>query len=155
MSVKTDMPAEVEEAAEAPRPVQTEPFYPHHLIRQVIQVLLVFAALATLATLKPAPMGVVADPTQMSGKVGPEWVFLAAHHVLELAKQLPVAPLLQRTVGVSIVALGFLVILLVPYLDRRAERRPRKRPVALALMAAAVAAYLALTFLPKLMELLL
>lgn len=155
MTAQSDMPAKVEEGAKASRPVRTEPFYPHHLIRQVIQVLLVFAVLAALATLQPAPMGVAADPTQMPGKVGPEWVFLAAHHVLEVVKHLPVAPLLQRTVGVSIVALGFLVILLVPYLDRRAERRPRKRPVALALMALAVGGYLALTFWPKLMELLL
>ncbi len=131
-----------------PKSASTEPFYPHHFIRQAIQLLVVFAVLATLATLRPAPMGMPADPTQMPGQVEPEWVFLAAHHVLELVKVLPVVPLVQRTIGVSIVTAGFLVILLVPYRDRGRERRPRKRPVAMALLVLAVAAYVALTFWP-------
>lgn len=135
---------------EAPRAVATEPFYPHHLIRKSIQVLVVFAVLATLATIWPAPMGMPADPTQMPADISPEWVFLAAHHVMELAKLLPVAPLLQQTVGVSIVVAGFLVILLVPYIDRGEEVRPRRRPIALALLALAVAAYVVLTLWPQL-----
>jgi quinol-cytochrome oxidoreductase complex cytochrome b subunit len=84
----------------------------------------------------------------MPEQVSPEWVFLAAHHVLELAKQLPVGPLLQETIGVSIVAVGLLVVLLVPYLDRRPERRPRKRPIAMALLVLAILAYTALTLWP-------
>ena len=143
---------EVEQELETPKTPATEPFYPHHLIRQVVQVLLVFGLLATLATLWPAPMGTLADPTQMPGQVTPEWVFLAAHHLLEMVKLLPVAPLLQQTIGVSLVVVGFLVILLVPYIDRREERRPRKRPVALVLLALAIVAYVALTLWPQLVE---
>lgn len=138
--------------AEGPPAMATEPFYPHHLIRKAIQVLAVFAVLATLATLWPAPMGAPADPTRMPADISPEWLFLAAHHVMDLAKLIPVAPLLQRTVGVSIVVAGFLVIFLVPYLDRGAERRARRRPIAMALLALAVAAYVALTLWPQLVR---
>ena len=141
-------PEEAVGEAEASKPVATEPFYPHHFIRQVIQVLAVFAVIAVLATLRPAPMGAPADPTHMSGEVTPEWVFLAAHHVLEMAKLLPVAPLLQKTIGVTVVAIGLLVVLMVPFIDRREERRPRKRLVALALLALAIVAYTALTLWP-------
>lgn len=147
---EAEPPREEAEGAVAPKAPATESFYPHHFIRQVIQVLVVFAVLATLATFIPAPMGAPADPTKALGNISPEWVFLAAHHVIEIAKLLPVVPLLQQTIGVSIVAFGFLVMLLVPYLDRREERRPRKRPVALALLLLAVSAYVALTFWPQL-----
>lgn len=162
--MESEMETKLQEAPGAPgeaearrqaKPPATEPFYPHHLIRQAIQALVVFAVLAALATLKPAPMGVPADLSQMPPDVSPEWVFLAAHHVLEIVKLLPVAPLLQQTIGVSIVAAGFLFILLVPYLDRRQERRPRKRPLAMAVLVIAVAAYVALTFWPRWMEYLL
>lgn len=136
------------EEPKAPEPAATEPLYPHHIIRLLIQVLIVFAVLATLATFKPAPMGVLADPTDAPGNIGPEWVFLAAHNVMEIVKLIPAAPLLQQTIGVSIVLAGFLLILLVPYIDRREERRPRKRPIAMVVLLLAVLAYVALTLWP-------
>ncbi|MFQ6671710.1 MAG: hypothetical protein ACE5KY_00270 [Candidatus Tectimicrobiota bacterium] len=148
MTMERPLPDEVADEAGAPEPIAPEPFYPHHLIRQGIQILVVFAVITVLATLYPAPMGPPADPTQMPETVAPEWVFLAAHHVLEMAKLLPVAPQVQQTIGVSVVVVGFLVVLLVPFIDRRAERRPRKRLLAMALLALAIVAYTALTLWP-------
>jgi menaquinol-cytochrome c reductase cytochrome b/c subunit len=153
--METQKPNEEAGRQEAIKPFATEPFYPHHFIRQVIQALIVFGVLAALATLKPVSMGIPADPTQMPPAVAPEWAFLAAHHVIEISKLIPVVPLLQQSIGVSAVVAGFLVILLVPYIDRREERRPRKRPIAMAVLLFAIVAYVALTFWPRWMEYLL
>jgi ubiquinol-cytochrome c reductase cytochrome b subunit len=42
---------------------------------------------------------------------------------------------------------GFFVLLMLPFIDRSAEKRPRKRPIAMAALAATVSAIILLTVL--------
>jgi cytochrome b6 len=101
------------------------PFLPHFLIRDAIGWTLALALLATLAAFFPAHLGPKADPFASAPPgIRPEWYFLAPFQTL---KYIParVGPFEGEALGVTaMVALG-LLLLLVPFLDRRAARGER------------------------------
>ncbi|MBI4539576.1 MAG: cytochrome b N-terminal domain-containing protein [Gemmatimonadetes bacterium] len=112
-----------------------EPFYPHHMLRQLVVVLLIAGILVTLAALWPRPLSGPADPYSPAADLRALW-FPAA--------------IIRATTrylgGWGLPAMLVLAIALavLPLVDRSPERRPLKRPVATAGAAVLLAALAAL-----------
>jgi len=96
------------------------------LLKDSIVVLVLFIVLVFLATLRPAPLGPQADPTS-DFLARPAWYFLP---LFQLLKYFPGRFSLIPTVLLPGVL--FALIFLLPFLDRRPERHPLKRPLATA-----------------------
>jgi len=106
---------------------KTEPFYPRQLVMDIGFVTVVMAALGILAYFAPTEIGPKANPAETRYLPRPEWYYL------------PIFQWLKYWYG-SRAVIGILVIPLIiialfvglPFIDRRLERRPWKRPVAVA-----------------------
>jgi ubiquinol-cytochrome c reductase cytochrome b subunit len=77
-----------------------------------------------------------ADPLETPSPIRPEWYLLWASALQSL---------LPETAGLGIVTLLPLLLLAVPFLDTGPERAPRRRPLALAVVAAVLVALVVLT----------
>jgi ubiquinol-cytochrome c reductase cytochrome b subunit len=97
------------------------PFYPHHVLEQVLQFFLLLAVLFALTLWRPAGLEDKADPISTPEHVKPEWYFLAEYQFL---KTVP------RNVGIVGMILVAALILAFPFLfDRKQEKfRPLQRP---------------------------
>jgi ubiquinol-cytochrome c reductase cytochrome b subunit len=118
------------------------PFYPAQAARDVTVVAIVLLALLFFAVNGPPPLEAPADPTDATYIPRPEWYFLG---LFQLLKYFPGK---WEVVGAVVLpgVLGALLALL-PWIDRGAERDPRKR---LPVMAATVAGLLAVVMLTTL-----
>jgi quinol-cytochrome oxidoreductase complex cytochrome b subunit len=96
------------------------PFYPHHVIEQVIQLFLLVTVLFAVTLWLPAGLEEKADPVNTPAHVKPEWYFLAVYQLLKLV---------PRTLGILGSGLFVVFLLALPYvLDRDPQRRrPRQR----------------------------
>jgi len=105
-----------------PRPGAPTPFYPYHAIRDTLAVAAVFACLITLAATIRVPLDGMADPSDATYVPRPEWYFLS---LFQLLKYFPgrLEPVATMVIPGAVVAL----VALLPFLDRRPERRPAKR----------------------------
>lgn len=98
------------------------PFFPHHVLEQVIQFLLLVVILLGLAGLAPAGLEDKADPLNTPEHVKPEWYFLAQYQLLKVV---------PRAVGIVGMMLAALFIVIFPLVVDRdpAKRRPLARPL--------------------------
>src|SRR5713101_8219664 len=109
---------------------KTERFYPRQVLMDMGFGLALIAALGILAYLVPVDLGPKANPADTQYVPRPEWYYL------------PVFQWLKYWQG-SRAVLGILVIPLIviglfvglPFMDRRLERRPWKRPIAVGVFA--------------------
>ncbi len=128
-----------------------EPFYPDHVIVQLVQALIVIGVLVTLAALSPAPMEPKADQFTTPLHIKPEWYFLAAYQFLKIAEKLDFlgawAPKVLGIFGQGVIV-GLLFM--IPFLDRNKERNPLKRPIATTLGILGILGFIALTVWGKL-----
>lgn len=114
-----------------------EPFWPRQVAMDVVAIGAAFAIVAVLAVGLPAPLADPADPSDTSFTPVPEWYFLFYYQLLKYLE----GPLeILGTVVLPI--LFYLALFLLPWLDRRRERRPASRPVVIG----AGAAFLATVF---------
>ena len=118
-------------------------FFPKQLLKDSIAALLVLGALLALAQFLPARLGPEADPTS-NFLARPPWYFLP---LFELLKFFPGRLSLIPTVILP--GSLFALIFLLPFLDRRAERNPLRRPVATALFMFILAGTVSLGALAK------
>ena len=107
-----------------PVPGPPTPFYPYHALKDTIAVAVVFALLLTMATVFDAPLDAVANPTDAAYVPRPEWYFMS---LFELLKYFP-GPF-EPVATVVIPGLVIALLLLLPFLDRRPEREPARRPL--------------------------
>jgi ubiquinol-cytochrome c reductase cytochrome b subunit len=111
-----------------------EPFFPHHVIKQIVQMILVLTVVISLASFFPAPMLPKADPFTTPEHIKPEWYFLAGYQFLKLAEKLSFlgqgAP---KLIGVLGQGLAIAILILFPFFDKNKERFPKKRPFAIML----------------------
>jgi ubiquinol-cytochrome c reductase cytochrome b subunit len=109
------------------RPVTaSDPFSPDQVLRDVIVFAIALALMIGLSALLLTPVTGAADPLDASYVARPDWPFLFLFQIL---KYLPGQLEALGTVGVPV--LGTLLLLLVPWLDRKPERSPARRPVAI------------------------
>jgi ubiquinol-cytochrome c reductase cytochrome b subunit len=118
-------------------------FFPKQLLKDSIAALLVFGALLALAQFLPARLGPEADTTS-NFLARPPWYFLP---LFELLKFFPGRLSLIPTVILP--GALFTLIFLLPFVDRRAERNPFRRPVATALFIFILAGSVSLGALAK------
>jgi cytochrome b6 len=98
------------------------PFFPDYILRDVILWYIAIAVLAALAAFYPWELGRKADAfAPVPPGIRPEWYFLAMFHTLKL---LPahILGMEGEVLGVLGFSLAAALLLLVPFLDRRAAR---------------------------------
>ncbi len=108
------------------------PFFPNHFISEVIVMYIILAALVALAALSPAGLEEAADPFETPEHIKPEWYFLWVYQFLKVPPMVGISGEAAQLIGIFVPAIGALLLVLIPFLDRKPERRPRKRPVAMA-----------------------
>jgi ubiquinol-cytochrome c reductase cytochrome b subunit len=119
---------------------KTGPFCPDQLLRDLVVFALVLALLIGLSAFLMTPVTGAADALDATFTARPDWPFLFLFQTL---KYLPGQLEVLGTVGVPLV--GTLLLLFVPWLDRKPERSPAKRPVAIGIFVLACAGLVALS----------
>jgi ubiquinol-cytochrome c reductase cytochrome b subunit len=101
------------------------PFWPNILYKDVVVGVVVVATLVILARVTGAGLEAPADPSDSTYVPRPEWYFLPFFQLLKL-----VPGSWESAVAVGLPAAIVLVLLLLPFFDRRSIRSLRHRPVA-------------------------
>ena len=120
-----------------------EIFYPSFLFKEIVVMMLVFVLVAIiLAVVFPVGLEDPADPTDNLYVPKPEWFFMSLYQLLKYF------PGKLEIIATAIIPAGGIVVLLIlPFIDKNPEKRPAKRPIAMAVMFLAVAAIILLTAL--------
>jgi quinol-cytochrome oxidoreductase complex cytochrome b subunit len=123
----------------------TIPFFPNYIILEVIVSYLVLAALIVLATVLPIGLEEKADLFSTPEHIKPEWYFLWIYQFIKLPPYVVGPGLLAELAGIFIPAIGILLLILLPFLDRKPERHPLRRRLALTVMGVILVLFVALS----------
>jgi ubiquinol-cytochrome c reductase cytochrome b subunit len=118
-------------------------FFPKQVFFDSVAMLVVFVTLVYLALKIPAELGPVADPSS-DYLARPPWYFMP---LFQLLKWFPGSLSIIPTAVLPAVIFGALFLL--PFLDRKAERNPFKRPIATLVLLLAIGGSVGLIFLAK------
>jgi len=107
-----------------------EPFYPRQVLFDIGFALIIIAGLGLLAHYLPMELGPEANPADTQYVPRPEWYYLPVFQWLKYWEGV------LAVVGILVIP-GLIALLFValPFLDRRPERRPWKRPAAVTMYA--------------------
>src|ERR1700733_1320931 len=120
-----------------------EPFFPYTVSHDGTMAVIVMAVIILLSLLFGAELGPKADPTTTTYVPRPDWYFFFLFEVLRVMRNVPkFTPM--ATIGVPTICM--ILLFLLPFYDRSAERRIERRPVALAAGIATIAAMAYLTY---------
>jgi len=112
-----------------------ERFYPRQVFFDVVLAVGVLLALLALSYVYPVELGPKADPSDTQYLPRPEWYYRPAFQWLKYwNEQWAVLGILVIPLVLASLAVG------LPFIDRSRERRPRRRPVAVGVFAALLAA---------------
>jgi len=100
-------------------------FWPDIIAKDVIIGTLVIATLVIVAVFAGAPLEAPADPTDASYVPQPEWYFLPFYQLLKL-----VPGSWESAIAAGVPIALVLVLLLLPFFDKRSTRSITKRPAA-------------------------
>jgi menaquinol-cytochrome c reductase cytochrome b/c subunit len=121
---------------------QGKPFFPYAVAKDGTMAAIVMLVIIFLALLFGAELGPKADPTTTTYVPRPDWYFYFLFEVLRVMRNVPqFTPM--ATIGVPTIAM--ILLFLLPFYDRGAERRIERRPVALAAGIVTIAAMAYLT----------
>lgn len=123
----------------------TIPFFPNYVILEVIVSFLVLALLIVLASLLPVGLEEKADPFNTPQHIKPEWYFLWIYQFIKVPSLLIGPGMLAGMAGIVIPAIGILLLFLLPFLDRKPERRPRDRKLAMVVTGLIVILFVAIS----------
>lgn len=123
----------------------TIPFFPNYILLEVIVSYLVLAALIALASLLPAGLEEKADPFSTPPHIKPEWYFLWIYQFIKVPPMVIGPGVLANLAGILIPAVGILLLIILPFLDRKPERRPSKRRLAMAITGLIIVIFVALS----------
>lgn len=127
------------------REEDTIPFFPNYIILEVIVSYIVLAALIVLASLLPVGLEEKADPFNTPQHIKPEWYFLWIYQFIKLPSFVLGPGVLAGLAGILIPAIGILLLTFLPFLDRKPERHPRKRKLAMAIMGLIIVIFVVLS----------
>jgi ubiquinol-cytochrome c reductase cytochrome b subunit len=118
-----------------------ETFYPSFLFKEIVVMMSVFILVAIiLALVFPVGLGDPADPTDNLFVPKPEWYFMSLYQLLKYF------PGKLEIIATAIIPSGGIVtLLLLPFIDKNPEKRPTKRPIAMAIGLLALVALVVLT----------
>jgi ubiquinol-cytochrome c reductase cytochrome b subunit len=102
----------------------TESFYPRQVLYDLAAALVIVGIIAALSYLRPVTLGPVANPSDSVFLPRPEWYYLPMFEWLKFWE----GP--EVVIGIVVIP-GLLAtaFFLMPFLDRRLERRPWRRPI--------------------------
>ena len=118
-----------------------ETFYPSFVFKEIVVMMLLFIFVAIiLALVFPVGLGDPADPTDNLFIPKPEWYFMSLYQLLKYF------PGKLEVIATAIIpAGGIIALILLPFIDKKAEIKPGKRPIAMTIMVLAVVAIVILT----------
>ena len=103
-----------------------KPFFPYAVLKDSAMALIVVAVVIAMSVILGAEQGPKADPTSTTYVPRPEWYFFFLFELLRVIKPPELVPI--ATIGIPTVCM--VLLLLLPFYDRGAERRPERRPIA-------------------------
>jgi ubiquinol-cytochrome c reductase cytochrome b subunit len=124
---------------------ETIPFFPNYIILEVIVSFIILAALIILATVLPTGLEEKADPFNTPQHIKPEWYFLWIYQFIKVPPIIMGPGVLAELAGIFVPAIGILLLILLPFLDRKPERRPSKRRLAMGITVLILAVFVALS----------
>jgi menaquinol-cytochrome c reductase cytochrome b/c subunit len=120
-----------------------KPFFPYAVLKDSTMAFVVLIVVAVMSLVLGAEQGPKVDPTTTTYVPRPEWYFFFLFELLRVLKPPELVPLAM--VGIPTVAM--VLLLLLPFYDRGAERRPERRPIATTAGILTIVAIAYLTFL--------
>ena len=121
---------------------RNEPLFPNQIYKDSLFILAVFIALAALSAFVPAGLEPQADPNDTAYNPRPEWYFYFMFQILRIFE----GPF--ESIGTFFLpALVGLLLVLLPFVDKSAERAPGKRKVLMAAAGLGMVAVTGLTLL--------
>ncbi len=103
-----------------------KPFFPYAVLKDSTMALIVVAVIIAMSLILGAEQGPKADPTSTTYVPRPEWYFFFLFEVLRVIKPPELVPI--ATIIIPTVCM--VLLLMLPFYDRNAERRPERRPIA-------------------------
>jgi cytochrome b6 len=117
------VPPRLKEEANSRRPMK---FFPNFALRDLWGWILALGVLAAMAALFPWELGEKADPFAPAYKdIRPEWYFMFMFETLKLVPGGEILGVEYEAIPILLFAVGGLVMILVPFLDRGVERSGR------------------------------
>jgi menaquinol-cytochrome c reductase cytochrome b/c subunit len=105
---------------------QGKPFFPYAVAKDAGMACVVMVAIILMSLVLGAELGPKADPTTTTYTPRPEWYFFFLFELLRVIKPANLVPL--ATIGIPTICM--ILLFLLPFYDRGAERRPERRPIA-------------------------
>jgi menaquinol-cytochrome c reductase cytochrome b/c subunit len=117
-----------------------KPFFPYAIAKDAWMAVIVMVAIMGLSLILGAELGPKANPVTTSYTPRPEWYFFFLFEVLRVIKP----PAFVGLASFGVPTIGMIMLFLLPFYDRSAERRIERRPIALTagLIVIATMAYL-------------
>jgi len=103
-----------------------KPFFPYAVMKDSVMAVIVVAVIIVMSIVLGAEQGPKADPTSTSYVPRPEWYFFFLFELLRVIKPPELVPI--ATIGIPTICM--VLLLLLPFYDRGAERHPGRRPIA-------------------------
>jgi len=117
----------------------TQRFYPRQVVMDTIVALLMILILGLLAHFAPTELGPKANPADTQYVPRPEWYYLPIFQWLKYWRG-PYA-----IIGIIVIpAITAALLMFVPFIDRRLERRAWRRPIAVGVFLLIFAAFVAM-----------
>lgn len=115
------------------------PFFPYHVLTEVIVAYGMLALLVVLASLLPGgpqPLEAKADPLTTPEHIKPEWYFMSLFQALKLV---------PRVIGVTVPIFLGLLLFLLPFIDRNPSRKLSDRRLGMGITAFVLLGLIALS----------
>lgn len=122
-----------------------ERFWPDSIFKDGIMALAIFLVLVLLATFIGIPSEPKADPSDTSYIPRPEWYFLFLFKFLALYGQIPLLGKIEWLATVLVPSFVIILILVLPFIDKKPERHYTKRVLPISIMSVLVASMVTLT----------
>ncbi len=115
------------------------PFFPHHVIDQLVILYLLIGVVVALAVLLPFGLHEKADPLRTPIGIKPEWYFLTTYQLVKY--------LVPEAIAFAVMGLAAAALVLWPFIDAAIERRAPGRRLHIKIGAIALAITIGLALL--------
>jgi quinol---cytochrome c reductase cytochrome c subunit, bacillus type len=119
-----------------------KPFFPYAVAKDGIMACVVMVVIITLSLVLGVGQGSKVNPTTTTYVPRPDWYFFFLFELLRVIKP----PSLVGLATVGIPTIGMILLFLLPFYDRSPERRPERRPIAVATFIFVAGAMALLTY---------